>query len=377
LSRSANRAPSVSSDVSALYVGVMSGTSLDGADAVLVDLSSKKPGFVAAASVPFDGPLRNRLAELCLPGQDGLDSAGECSVELARAYAEATRAVLNAGQVQAARVFAIGCHGQTVRHRPERGFTVQLNDPALLAELTGIDVVADFRRRDVAAGGQGAPLVPLFHDSVFRHESLNRAIVNIGGISNATVLHPGKPLAGFDCGPGNLLLDHWVAAHEGKPFDRDGAWARSGRVLPDVLSRFLQDSFFRTPPPKSTGRERFNPAWLSRRLSGTEAPADVQATLLELTVTAIIDTIDRFAPGTAEFFLCGGGAHNALLRERMAAAAAPRRVSTSEALGIGPQWVEAAAFAWLAERCVKRAPLPLPSVTGARHDCVLGAIYPR
>ena len=363
--------------MSALYVGVMSGTSLDGADAVLVDLSSKRPGFVAAASIPFDAPLRSRLAELCHPGRDGLDAAGECSVQLAQAYADATRAVLSTAGIQAAAVSAIGCHGQTVRHRPERGFTVQLNDPALLAELTGIDVVADFRRRDVAAGGQGAPLVPLFHDAVFRDKSLNRAIVNIGGISNATVLHPGRPLTGFDCGPGNLLLDHWAAMHQGKPFDRDGAWARSGRALPELLSRLLQEDFFRAPPPKSTGRERFNPAWLSRRLSGSEAPADVQATLLELTIAAIIDAIDRFAPGTDEFFLCGGGAHNALLRERMAVVAAPRRVSTSEALGIAPQWVEAAAFAWLAERCLKRVRLPLPSVTGARHDCVLGAIYPR
>ena len=375
--RYANRARSVSSDVSALYVGVMSGTSLDGVDAALVDLSSGNSRVIATATVPFEEPLRSRLTELCQPGRDGLDAASECAVQLARVYAEATLNAVRAASIDPSAVSAIGCHGQTVRHRPERGFTVQLNDPALLAELTGIDVVADFRRRDMAAGGQGAPLVPLFHDAVFRDHALGRVIVNIGGISNATVLHPGKRLAGFDCGPGNLLLDHWAATHRGEPFDRDGAWARTGHVLPDLLSRCLQEDFFEASPPKSTGRERFNPEWLSRRLSGTEAPEDVQATLLELTIKAIIDAIDRFAPGTNEVYLCGGGAHNTLLRARMAEATAPRAVATTEALGIAPQWVEATAFAWLADRCLKRVPLPLPSVTGARHDCVLGAIYPR
>lgn len=375
--RYANRAPSVSSDVSALYVGVMSGTSLDGADAALVDLSPGNPRVIATAAVPFGEPLRSRLAELCQPGHDGLDTASECTVQLARVYAEATLGALREASIDPSAVSAIGCHGQTVRHRPERGFTVQLNDPALLAELTNIDVVADFRRRDVAAGGQGAPLVPLFHNAVFRRDSRKRAIVNLGGISNATVLHPGQPLVGFDCGPGNLLLDHWVASHRGEAFDRDGRWAQTGLVLPDLLSRMLDDDFLRAAPPKSTGRERFNPEWLSRRLSGNEAPEDVQATLLALTITAIIDALDRFAPGTEEIYLCGGGAHNALLRARAAEAAAPRAVATTAALGIDPQWVEAAAFAWLAERCLSRAPLPLPSVTGARHDCVLGAIYPR
>ena len=363
--------------MSALYVGVMSGTSLDGADAVLIDFTPGSLRVIATASIPFEESLRSRLAGLCQPGHDGLDAASECTVQLAHIYAKATLDALREASIDPGAVSAIGCHGQTVRHRPERGFTLQLNDPALLAELTGIDVVADFRRRDVAAGGQGAPLVPLFHDAVFRGESLNRVIVNIGGISNATVLHRGKPLTGFDCGPGNLLLDHWVATHRGEPFDRDGDWARTGSVLPDLLSRCLEEDFFQSPPPKSTGRERFNPEWLSQRLSGAEAPEDVQATLLTLTITAIIDAIDRFAPGTDEIFLCGGGARNTLLRAQLAEAAAPRAVATTEPLGIGPQWIEAAAFAWLADRCLKRASLPLPSVTGARHDCVLGAIYPR
>lgn len=355
----------------------MSGTSLDGADAVLVDVAAPKPQVLASASVPLDPALRSRLASLCQPGNDELDAAGECSVLLARAYAEATLAALREAAVQPGAVTAIGCHGQTIRHRPERGFTLQLNNPALLAELTGIDVVADFRSRDVAAGGQGAPLVPLFHDAVFRDSAGKRAVVNIGGISNATVLHPGQPLTGFDCGPGNLLLDHWVSTHRGQAFDRDGEWARTGQVLPELLARFLTDDFFSAKPPKSTGRERFNPSWLSHKLSGTEAPADVQSTLLALTITAIVDAIDRFAPGTGEIYLCGGGAHNALLRERLAQRAAPRAIATTQALGIAPQWVEAAAFAWLADRCVSRVALPLPSVTGARHDTVLGAIYPR
>ena len=254
--------------MSRLFVGIMSGTSLDAADAVLADLSAPRPRLLAAASVPFSDALRDTLRQLSEPGHDGLDEAGECSVQLADLYAEAARIALSQAGGEAKDIVAIGCHGQTVRHRPERGYTIQLNDPARVAELTGIDVVADFRRRDVAAGGQGAPLVPVFHDAVFRDAARRRAIVNIGGISNATILHPGREVSGFDCGPGNLLMDHWALTHLGAAFDEHGAWARTGRVLPPLLERFLGDPFLHAPPPKSTGRERFGPHWLSGHLSG-------------------------------------------------------------------------------------------------------------
>lgn len=355
----------------------MSGTSLDAADAALVDLSSSTTKLVAGVSKPIESSLRSRLLGLCEPGSDGLDVFGECSVQLARLYAEATAGVLSKAGITASDVAAIGCHGQTVRHRPERGFTIQVNDPALLAELTGIDVVADFRRRDVAAGGQGAPLVPLFHDAVFRNPRSQRAIVNIGGISNATILHMGKAPTGFDCGPGNLLMDHWASLHTGKPFDENGAWAQSGSVLPTLLDRFLDDPFLAAPPPKSTGREHYSPLWLCRRLDGGEQPVDVQATLLELTALAITRSIERFAPGTDEVFICGGGARNSALVERIAALSAVPRTGITDDIGIDTRWVEAMAFAWLAKCCVDRQPLPLGPVTGARHPCVLGAIYPR
>lgn len=363
--------------MSRLFVGIMSGTSLDAADAVLADLSAPRPKLLAATRLPFSTALRTTLLQLSEPGHDSLDAAGACSVQLAGLYAEvAHRALAEAGR-EAKDVVAIGCHGQTVRHRPERGYTIQLNDPALLAELTDIDVVADFRRRDVAAGGQGAPLVPVFHDAVFRAPANRRAIVNIGGISNATILHPDSDVRGFDCGPGNLLLDHWTHTHLGTEFDECGEWARTGRVLPHLLDRFLGDPFLDAPPPKSTGREHFGRHWLSRHLSGDEAPADVQATLTEFTAAAIVRSMERFASGTQELFLCGGGARNTALVERIAALASPMHVGITDDLGVGAAWVEAMAFAWLAKCCVDRKPLSLGAVTGARHPCVLGAIYPR
>ena len=354
--------------MSRLFVGIMSGTSLDAADAVLADLSTPRPRLLAAASVPFSDALRATLRQLSEPGHDGLDAAGECSLQLAALYAEVTRGVLSRAGKEASDVVAIGCHGQTVRHRPERGYTIQLNDPARVAELTGIDV---------AAGGQGAPLVPVFHDAVFRDAARRRAIVNIGGISNATILHPGREVSGFDCGPGNLLLDHWAHGHLGEAFDEHGAWARTGRVLPPLLERFLGEPFLHAPPPKSTGRERFGPHWLSGHLSGYEAAADVQATLMDFTAMAIVHSIEQFAAGTQELFLCGGGARNAALVERIAALAGPAHVGITDDLGVDSAWVEAIAFAWLAKCCVDRQPLQLGAVTGARHACVLGAIYPR
>lgn len=360
-----------------LAIGIMSGTSLDGADAVLADLSViRSPRGIAAASIAFPADLKRQLLDLCAPGSGDLDAAGACSVQLADVYADAVAMVLSDAGVTAASVEVIGCHGQTVRHRPDLGYTIQLNDAARLAERTGIDVAADFRRRDIAAGGQGAPLVPVFHDAVFRDESRHRVIVNIGGMGNASSLRPGRPVTGFDCGPGNVLMDAWIRRHRGEDYDAGGRWAAQGRVDSELLDRLLEEPFLGMPPPKSTGRELFNDGWLQPRLGGVRAPADVQATLLEFTARTIVDAVDRFCDRPEEIYLCGGGALNARLASRIGELATPRPVRPTDDLGVPATHVEAMAFAWLAIKCARREPVDLTVVTGAAHPCVLGAIYP-
>ena len=359
-----------------LVIGIMSGTSLDGADAVLADFSQHPPRSLAASCVPFSADLRRSLLALSAPGSDGLDAAGECSTALANAYAEAVAQLLRISGNAPSEVQAIGCHGQTVRHRPEHGYTIQLNDPALLAERTGIDVVADFRRRDVAAGGQGAPLVPVFHDAVFRAEGRNRVIVNIGGISNASSLRPGEPVSGFDCGPGNVLMDAWVKRHRGADYDEDGRWASEGTADAQLLGRLLEEPFLAKPPPRSTGRELFNEAWLKERVGGGQLPVDVQATLLEFTAATIMTAVDRYCGRPDEIYLCGGGARNRRLAGRIGELASPRPVRLTDELGMPTGHVEAMAFAWLALKCLRREALDLSRVTGARHSCILGAVYP-
>ena len=353
----------------------MSGTSLDGADAALVDFSSGAPRTLAFASVAFSHELRERILLLCEPGSDALDLAGAVSVELAELYARAVDRALAAGGAQPDSVTAVGCHGQTVRHRPERGFTIQLNDPARLAELTGIDVVADFRRRDMAAGGQGAPLVPAFHEAVFHHPSHSRAVVNIGGISNITWLPSQGKTLGFDCGPGNVLLDGWARKHIGAQFDEDGQWASAGRTDLKLLERLLDEPFFEAPPPKSTGRELFRLAWLEERLPGDYRTADVQSTLTDFTARAIVNAIDRFCPKTEEIYLAGGGARNGALVSRISTFAGARPVAPTDALGVPTGHVESMAFAWLAMKCVRREAVDLTAVTGARAPRILGALY--
>ncbi len=355
----------------------MSGTSLDGADAAILEFVPGQVRTLGFATVAFPASLRAQLLVLSEPGRDGIDESAEASGTLANLYADAVHAALRAAGVSRDQVSAIGCHGQTVRHRPERGYTVQLNDPARLVELTGIDVVADFRRRDVAAGGQGAPLVPAFHDAVFRSTSISRAIVNIGGISNLSYVPWNGTGSGFDCGPGNVVMDAWVQRHLGSSFDADGTWAARGQVVEPLLARLLADEFFTRLPPKSTGRERFNLRWLETALDGSERPEDVQATLVEATARAINDSVGRFCPGVSEVFLCGGGARNRVLASRITALARGRRVADTDALGIASGIVEAAAFAWLAMKCVRREPVDYSGVTGARGPRVLGAIYPR
>lgn len=366
---------------SSLFVGLMTGTSLDGIDAVLADFPNDRPQLRAHVHHALAGELRDALLRLNQSGENELHRAAVAGQHLAHAYAAAVGELLLEAGIEARDVRAVGAHGQTVRHRPDSGYTIQVNAPAALAELTGIDVVADFRSRDVAAGGQGAPLAPAFHAAAFRGEA-PRAVVNIGGISNLTGL-PARgvdsPVLGFDCGPGNVLLDAWALEHLGTPVDQDGRWAAGGRVHGPLLAALLDEPFFALAPPRSTGRERFNRDWLAGRLArfSRVEPQDVQATLTQLTAAVIGDTIGRYFAEAAEVVVCGGGAFNATLMSMLADACAPRRVVTSDALGVAPDEVEALAFAWLAREFIEQRCANLPAVTGARGPRPLGALYPR
>jgi anhydro-N-acetylmuramic acid kinase len=353
----------------------MSGTSLDGIDAVLVDLSQSKPLQLGKNYLPFDDTLKNALLALHLPAHNELHQAQLIGNQLARRYAAAVAPLLAQAKSLNREIKAVGCHGQTIRHCPEHGYSVQIGNAALLAELTGVTVVSDFRSRDIAAGGQGAPLVPAFHDHVLRHTDIHRVIVNIGGISNLTNLPPRAVTSGFDCGPGNLLMDAWCMQHLGKPYDDNGAWAASGSVLPALLEKLLDESFFALPPPKSSGRDLFNIAWLENKLQGNEVAANVQATLLELTCRSIALAIQKYCSGAKEIYLCGGGAHNQSLLNRLTALLPSSSLATTDMLGVDGDYLEAIAFAWLAQQALHGKPANLPQVTGAKHPCILGAIY--
>lgn len=360
------------------YVGLMSGTSLDGVDAVLASFDGQHIVCLASHHLPFDQTIRSEALALHERGHDELHRAALLGNQLTRSFADAVagllRKVSRGGTPPAIR--AIGCHGQTVRHAPQHGYTIQLNNPALLAELTGLTVVADFRSRDVAAGGQGAPLVPAFHDALFRVPDAHRVILNVGGIANLTNLAPGSTTTGFDCGPGNMLLDAWIQQRRGQPYDQDGAWAASGKLLPDLLARLMAHPFLALPPPKSCGREEFSLAWLQAQLTGYEGPEDVQATLAEFTARTVVDTIRGHCGRPDELYVCGGGAQNALLMRLLAQHAVATRVATTDSLGLPPDRVEATAFAWLAWRTLHGEAGNLPAVTGARGPRILGAIYP-
>ena len=356
------------------YIGLMSGTSVDGVDAVLADFASSKVMTLGHVHVAFAPSLRDALQSLMQTGADEIERAGDASVALAKCYAEAVALLLMKTGVKAAQVAAIGAHGQTIRHRPERGFTTQLNAPAYLSELTGISVVADFRSRDVAAGGQGAPLVPAFHAAVFTGVT-PRAVVNIGGIANVTLLPAPSPesggdeaVRGFDTGPGNTLLDAWCERHTGKTFDDGGAWGATGRINERLLASLLAEPYFGKAPPKSTGRELFNMTWLNAKLvafGSSVASADVQATLVALTAKSIAAAV-----GARKCYVCGGGAFNAALIRQLP------RAQTTQALGVDPMHVEALAFAWLARQCFSSSPGNVPDVTGAKGPRILGAVYP-
>lgn len=361
------------------FIGLMSGTSMDGVDAVLADFAGGQPRVVGDAHRPYPPGLAPRLLALQAPGGDGdaLDESLRLSLMLGALYADAVDAVLARCDMPATAIRAVGCHGQTVRHAPQHGYTLQLNAPALLAERCAIDVVADFRSRDLAAGGQGAPLVPAVHAGLFATSGESRVILNLGGIANLTRLDPARPVIGFDTGPANMLLDAWCQRHTGRSYDQNGDWAASGRVDGALLQWLLADPYFAAPAPKSTGRDLFSPGWLDARLSGTEAPADVQATLAELTAASVADAILACSPDVDAVFVCGGGAFNRDLMDRLARRLTPRvRLEHTGRLGVPPQQVEALAFAWLARACLRREPGNLPGVTGAAGPRVLGAIYP-
>ncbi len=358
-----------------LYIGLMSGTSVDGIDAVLA-ADDARPAVRGHIHHPMPQALRDTLLALNTPGSDELHRAALAANALSLEYAVAIRALLAQEQVAARDIVAVGCHGQTVRHRPDAGYTVHLVNGALLAELSGIRVVCDFRSRDIAAGGQGAPLVPAFHHAAFAAPLQARAIVNIGGIANITSLPARGNVIGFDCGPGNVLLDGWIRRQRSLDYDADGTWAKEGKVLPGMLEHLLGDAYFNRPPPKSTGRDLFHLDWIQPAMNGDERPADVQATLLELTAATIARALTAHCAGTTEVYLCGGGVRNTTLRERIAALLPGRRVAATDQLGIAAESVEATAFAWLAARTLAHEPGNLPAVTGARGLRVLGAIYP-
>jgi len=355
----------------------MSGTSLDGVDAAVADLSAERVRVLAGVHLPFEPRLRAELLALNSPGRDEIHRAALFGNELARCYAAGVAAVLTSAGVSAQEVVAIGCHGQTVRHRPALGYTVQIGNSALLAELSGISVVADFRHRDIAAAGQGAPLVPAFHAFAFASPDEDRVVVNLGGIANLTWLPRSGPVTGFDCGPGNCLLDLWAERHLGTQMDANGEWAAGGSMDQVLLERFLGEPYVSAPPPKSTGRDLFNSAWLSTHGADAADPRTVQATLLEFSARCVSEACQRYCPGAGRLIVCGGGLRNSELMRRLSALSDPVPVVSSETCGLPPQLVEAVAFAWLAKMALEGTPGNLPAVTGARGPRVLGAIYPR
>lgn len=360
-----------------LYIGVMSGTSLDGLDIALID-QGQRPHLLATLYRPMPEQLRSDLLALCTPGDDELARAAIAEQSWVELAAAGINELLQQQNLSAKQIRAIGSHGQTVRHEPLRGFTIQIGNPALLAELTGICVIGDFRRRDVAAGGQGAPLVPAFHQTLFGHSHKHVAVLNIGGFSNLSLLSPGQEVLGFDSGPGNVLLDAWIQYCQGLAFDRNGAWASSGKVNAELLKRLLSDPFFATQGPKSTGRELFNLDWLLGHLQAlpTLPSEDVQATLVELTARSVIGALRSAQAHTDVLLVCGGGAHNTCLMKRLSEMLIGTEVSSTASAGVDPDWVEAMAFAWLAHCALEGIAGNRPSVTGAKGLRVLGAIYP-
>jgi len=360
----------------------MSGTSLDGVDVVLVDFSPAYPKLVHSLCLPYPAELKAELALLAQPGANEIERLGLAEADLADCYAAAVQQLLQQAQIDPSRIRAIGCHGQTIRHRPNarQPFSYQIGDQHRLAMLTQIPVIADFRRKDIAYGGQGAPLVPAFHQAIFAARDQGRCILNIGGIANITLLLPHQQIQGFDTGPGNCLLDTWIELQQGQAFDANGSYAASGQLDAALLGLLLSDPYFQQTGPKSTGREYFQLQWLEQRLQQRQqldgimpAPADVQRTLSRFTAGTIALAVSRFV--VSEIYVCGGGAHNAVLLQDLAALLPQCQITTTEALGVHPDWVEAMAFAWLAYAHDQQIPGNVPEVTGASQSLVLGVRY--
>jgi anhydro-N-acetylmuramic acid kinase len=361
------------------FIGLMSGTSMDGIDAVLVRFGDPGVEILAKHSEAYPETLRFALQKAAAtPADEPIDQLGSLDRQVGECFRNAALALLDLGGVSAREVTAVGSHGQTVRHQPDgwRPYSLQIGNPDIIATGTGVTTVADFRSADIAAGGQGAPLVPPFHDWLFRSREENRVILNIGGIANITVLPADeRPVTGFDTGPGNTLMDRWIHRHLGDPFDEDGAWAASGQVVEALLDSLLSFGYFRLDPPKSTGVEDFNLDWLASYDVDAYEPADVQATLAELTARSVALHLRRHADDANQVFVCGGGARNEHLMHRLAANLPDARIDTTFAVGLDPDWVEAVAFAWLARRTIRNEPGNLPSVTGASRKVVLGTIH--
>lgn len=371
--------PQPAGDAGGLFLGLISGTSADGIDAALVAFDPA-PRLLFGRTYPYAPDLAADVLRLSqAEARISLDEAGRLDTRLGQAFARVALAALADSGIAAARVTAIGSHGQTLRHDPRGAtpFTQQFGDASLIAEATGLTTVADFRRRDVAAGGQGAPLMPAFHAAVMRSADEDRAILNLGGIANLTLLPRDGVVRGFDTGPANGLMDAWCARHRGEPYDRGGAFARAGRVDAALLARLLDEAWFALPPPKSTGRDQFQLEWLQARLDGAAvAPADVQATLCELSAVTVAQALLATQPDTRRLLACGGGVHNPLLLERLAAQLPGIAVASTASLGLDPDFIEAAGFAWLARETLAGRPGNLPAVTGARGPRVLGCIHP-
>ena len=368
-----------------LFIGLMSGTSIDAVDAVLVRFSDNVE-IIKSHSIPISEHLKNTILLLCSKGENEIERSGMLDRELGFLFSQCTIELCKKAKISTGEIEAIGSHGQTVRHNPngKYPFTLQISDPNTIAEETGITTVADFRRRDIAANGQGAPLVPAFHEAIFRDKKSNRAIVNIGGMANITLLPKTEtaPVIGFDTGPGNVLLDYWINKKKNLAYDNDGQWASSGQVHPPLLEQLLSEHYLQLPPPKSTGRELFNADWLNHHISPffDVSDADIQCTIAELTAQTIADSITRCDSETNtdavdEVFICGGGAKNNHLRKRIQELLPDKTVATTSRLGLDPELVEATAFAWLAYRTVNQLNGSLASVTGAKGDRILGGIY--
>ena len=370
--------PFTISHMNELFIGLMSGTSLDGMDAVLVNFGEKSQDIkiIGHSYVPYEDKLKMALLGLHSPNTNELEESLVIGNIVSKKAYEAIEALLKKTNVVSKDIRAIGFHGQTIRHQPQKGFTLQIGNPAPLAELTNINVIADFRSRDVAASGQGAPLVPAFHQEIFSHPTTYRAILNIGGIANVTLLNPKTTVSGFDTGPGNILLDHWSKTHRNQAFDENGVWAKEGKIIETLLSAFFKDAYFEKTAPKSTGRDHFNEAWLNKHLQKSYSRQDIQRTLLELTALSIAKAIDSHDANITEIYLCGGGALNSFLVERLKALMPKIKIQPSDLLGIPTQYVEAAAFAWLAKQMLFSKPGNLPEVTGAKGLRILGALYP-